>query len=402
MHPMPTPARALIAMAGLALLATAPGCVAVVRDPHPTYRPAPPPPPPHPPVGDRDDDRYDRDRDDRDGRDYDRDDRDERDRDDRVDISGDVAFFYDDLRPFGRWVRVGAYGTVWVPRVAVGWRPYTTGRWVYTDDGWMWVAEEEWGWAPFHYGRWYEDARWGWVWVPARVWAPAWVVWRGGGGHVGWAPMPPRAAVSVRVDIAPQHWCFVEERHMAEPVHRHVLPRERNVTIINVTNNIERVDVREVERVTHREFRPVRVVEAGSPREHRRADAVSDRDQDVRVYRPRPDAKRGEARVDRRNDANVERRDDRRDDRRDVRQDDRRDDRRDARQDDRRDDKRDDTKAAQRDDRRDDTKAVQRDDKRDEKRDDKPKPKRAERKKHVKDTDKEKEKDGDKPKEDKP
>jgi hypothetical protein len=31
----------------------------------------------------------------------------------------------------------------------------------------------------------------GWVWVPGAEWGPAWVDWRYGGGHAGWAPMPP-------------------------------------------------------------------------------------------------------------------------------------------------------------------------------------------------------------------
>ena len=102
-----------------------------------------------------------------------------------------VEYFHDQLSPYGQWVQREGYGAVWVPQVHAGWRPYTTGHWVYTDQGWAWVADEPWGWAAFHYGRWYYDPEIGWAWVPGTVWAPAWVAWRHGGGYLGWAPLPP-------------------------------------------------------------------------------------------------------------------------------------------------------------------------------------------------------------------
>ncbi len=83
----------------------------------------------------------------------------------------------------------------------VGWRPYTTGRWAYTDQGWAWVADEQWGWAPFHYGRWYYDQEIGWGWVPGYTWAPSWVSWRHGGGYLGWAPLPPTVGFTVGVGL---------------------------------------------------------------------------------------------------------------------------------------------------------------------------------------------------------
>jgi hypothetical protein len=78
--------------------------------------------------------------------------------------------------------------------VAAGWRPYTEGQWVWTDEfGWTWVSDEPWGWATYHYGRWYFDPIYGWSWVPGRVWAPAWVSWRQSTDHMIWAPLPPEA-----------------------------------------------------------------------------------------------------------------------------------------------------------------------------------------------------------------
>jgi hypothetical protein len=109
----------------------------------------------------------------------------------------DVNYFYNDLAPYGTWVSLPNVGWSWQPSVVVvnhGWRPYCdAGHWVYTDGGWFWQSDYTWGWAPFHYGRWYLDAHCGWVWLPGRVWGPAWVTWRTAGTTCGWAPLPPGA-----------------------------------------------------------------------------------------------------------------------------------------------------------------------------------------------------------------
>jgi len=160
-----------------------------------------------------------------------------------------ISYFHQQLSPYGRWVDRDGYGQVWVPYVAAGWRPYTTGHWVYTDQGWAWVADESWGWAPFHYGRWfYADGGWGWV--PGTVWAPAWVAWRNGGGYVGWAALPPAVGfsfgvgvvlggVDLNVAISPAYYSFVSERAILEPrLSTVIVAPERNVTIIRNTTNI--------------------------------------------------------------------------------------------------------------------------------------------------------------------
>jgi hypothetical protein len=103
-------------------------------------------------------------------------------------------YFYDSLAPYGSWQDTGA-GYAWQPSVAAvdpGWTPYVNrGHWAWTDDGWCWVSDYSWGWAPFHYGRWSRDPRLGWLWVPGRVWSPAWVAWRNTDGFAGWAALPP-------------------------------------------------------------------------------------------------------------------------------------------------------------------------------------------------------------------
>jgi len=94
----------------------------------------------------------------------------------------------DDLDHYGSWRVVPTYGAIWVPRgVAVGWAPYTTGRWMYDPYyGWTWIDAAPWGWAPYHYGRWvHVSGYWGWAPGPVVVrpyYAPALVAFFGGGG----------------------------------------------------------------------------------------------------------------------------------------------------------------------------------------------------------------------------
>jgi len=157
----------------------------------------------------------------------------------------DIGYFYNELQPYGLWISFRPYGYVWIPRnVGYNWRPYTRGRWVWTDYGWNWVSLETWGWIAFHYGRWGWDQRLGWYWVPDVLWGPAWVAWRWGDAHVGWAPLPPGAdfipgrgfARGNRWDIPGHSWVFVRGRDfMDRNLDRWVLPAERNRTIVDMT-----------------------------------------------------------------------------------------------------------------------------------------------------------------------
>jgi len=156
-----------------------------------------------------------------------------------------VGYFHESLAPYGRWVFVEPYGSVWVPAdVAPEWRPYTQGSWVYTDVGWTWVSDEPWGWAPYHYGRWAFEPAYGWMWVPGVVWGPAWVAWRWGGGYVGWAPLAP--VVGYEVDwiggphvVASFGWSFCNEREILErPERRVYIPRERVTYYVEHTRDV--------------------------------------------------------------------------------------------------------------------------------------------------------------------
>ena len=89
----------------------------------------------------------------------------------------------------GSWTYEAPVGYVWQPRVAVGWAPYSNGRWTWTYYGWTWVPYEPWGWVPHHYGRWGFSVSLGWYWSPGISWGSAWVSWGIGGGYVGWCPL---------------------------------------------------------------------------------------------------------------------------------------------------------------------------------------------------------------------
>jgi hypothetical protein len=167
----------------------------------------------------------------------------------------DFGFFYDELAPYGDWRQREPYGWVWYPDVAEDWRPYTFGYWVFTDDyGWTWISTEPWGSIPFHYGRWFFDGDYGgWAWVPGTEWGPAWVGWRSGGGYIGWAPLPPDVVFEPGVgfsspgqdfSISWNSWSFVPTPQFLSPsIERVIVPRPRNVALINNTANVTRYAV---------------------------------------------------------------------------------------------------------------------------------------------------------------
>src|SRR2546427_9431279 len=129
--------------------------------------------------------------------------------------------FRSGLDRYGRWVDSPEYGWVWQPtQVSYRWQPYWDGRWVWTTAGWTWVSDEPWGWATYHYGRWAMLDGAGGVWLPGRVWGPALVAWRWGGGYPGWCPLGPRGAVYVQ----PRTWVFVETPYFMTPVRHHAVP----------------------------------------------------------------------------------------------------------------------------------------------------------------------------------
>jgi len=123
-----------------------------------------------------------------------------------------------ELAANGQWVDTPEYGTVWQPTaVDSDWQPYMFGHWAWTEAGWAWMSDEPFGWAVYHYGRWAWSPDLGWLWVPGRVWGPAWVAWRSYDGYAGWCALGPRGLPAAQ----PQRWVWVDHAHFLEPVQQH-------------------------------------------------------------------------------------------------------------------------------------------------------------------------------------
>ncbi len=99
-----------------------------------------------------------------------------------------------DLDQHGRWREDSTYGWIWVPAVASGWAPYSTGSWQWDPIyGWTWVDVAPWGWTTSHYGRWVHFGG-AWAWAPgprrARVaYAPALVAFVHGPVGMSWVAL---------------------------------------------------------------------------------------------------------------------------------------------------------------------------------------------------------------------
>ncbi|MGZ6144095.1 MAG: DUF6600 domain-containing protein [Myxococcales bacterium] len=141
----------------------------------------------------------------------------------------DEDVFYGGLSPYGTWTVVAPYGRVWIPAVGYGWRPYYYGRWVLTDWGWTFVSDDPWGWAAYHYGRWNFAMGLGWYWIPGRVWGPAWVSWRYGGGYAAWCPLGPQGVIFGYRHPA---WVAVPEQHFTQPIPRAAVPTQATSGIV--------------------------------------------------------------------------------------------------------------------------------------------------------------------------
>lgn len=114
--------------------------------------------------------------------------------------------------------------------------PYTNGQWMNTDAGWYFAAPTPYEEVVHHYGRWVYSPALGWVWMPGRVWAPAWVDWREDDQYIAWAPVPPSVYLVSNAIIVPplpfESYVVVEKRYFVEPVIYRYIYTSNPVTIV--------------------------------------------------------------------------------------------------------------------------------------------------------------------------
>ena len=161
----------------------------------------------------------------------------------RFDIS--VNMFYSSLHPYGTWLEIDNGLIVWRPsNVNRRWKPYTNGRWSWTQHGWYWDSYEAYGWAVYHYGRWFYDDYYGWIWIPDNVWGPSWVEWRYDDNYIGWAPLPPYASFHSSFGIRfttgwrshHSYWNFVSYRRFCDPrINYYIVDSKRGSRIFENT-----------------------------------------------------------------------------------------------------------------------------------------------------------------------
>jgi hypothetical protein len=140
------------------------------------------------------------------------------------------------LEENGRWERVPYEGSsrwFWRPTtVAVGWSPFTVGRWTEWDGDQCWIPAEPFGYITHHYGNWVYAGN-AWYWAPpvasVRIglpllnvgffWYPGRVSWIHSGMYVGWVPLAPRET-------------YYSHRHWGGP--HTVVVTNVNIALINI------------------------------------------------------------------------------------------------------------------------------------------------------------------------
>ncbi len=216
------------------------------------------------------------------------------------------GFFYSNLSPYGEWIEFNDGAQVWRPfNLPPQWRPYSLGRWEWTDEGWYWISDEPFGWIVYHYGRWYYDDFYGWVWMPDDVWAPSWVEWRSSDDCIGWAPLPPYAVFDFSLGLhysrhwrAPEHyWSFVRYDRFTLNFRRNdFMNREDVHRVFGSTRDASRYEI-ERGHVVNRGFAPNEISRLGNIRIEQRM--ISERqfpgehyanlhESKIEVYRPAP------------------------------------------------------------------------------------------------------------------
>jgi hypothetical protein len=131
---------------------------------------------------------------------------------------------------------------------APSYEPYRNGQWMNTEAGWYFKAASEPEEITSHYGRWVYSPAAGWLWVPGRVWAPAWVDWREDENYIGWVPVPPSVYIVNNIVIMPpvpeERYYIVEKKYFVQPsVYKYMYKENKNKIMIKEWRRIDGVMV---------------------------------------------------------------------------------------------------------------------------------------------------------------
>ena len=131
------------------------------------------------------------------------------------------------LNPYGTWSKIDG---LWAYTPTDHQPPYTSGRWLYTEYGWLWKGTRPHSWATEHYGYWKRGADKVWSWYPGPFWLPEAIELRQTPEYIGW-----RSAqvdddgnfVEAPIDryTKPDEWDFVTFAQFANPITPSILAR---------------------------------------------------------------------------------------------------------------------------------------------------------------------------------
>lgn len=173
--------------------------------------------------------------------------------------------------------------------------PYSNGQWIYTSYGWYFkapTAHEE---IIHHYGRWVHSPAMGWIWVPGRVWAPAWVEWREDDENIAWTPVPPSvylvAGEVPEIPVYEENYVIVEKKYFVEPVvYKHIytdriiiknMKRPKGVAVVNNIIINQGPAILEIEKVRGNNINVVKVHKVNNIKE------IQFTGSDISVFTPR-------------------------------------------------------------------------------------------------------------------
>lgn len=159
---------------------------------------------------------------------------------------------------------------------ATSYVPFTNGQWVNSDAGWNFKAPTDYEETTSHYGRWNYSPTLGWVWLPGRVYSPAWVDWKEDDNNIAWAPLPPSTyfvnnTIPTPV-ISENNYIIVDKKYFAEPeVYKYMYKENKNKIMIKemrrsdgvvVRNNIVYnvgPDINVIRKITNLPLEPVKI-----------------------------------------------------------------------------------------------------------------------------------------------